>query len=74
MIGQFLALTLIENQPRRALADACPTCADPRRTPRGVVARQVLLPLAVRPSPISGPSENSNLDPWWVGLGGLAYV
>lgn len=74
MIRQSASVTLIENQSRRALADACPTLAGRAATPRGVVSRQVCLPLAVRPSPVLGPFENSNLGRLWVGSGGQAYV
>ena len=74
MIDENSAIALIENQLLRAGRAASPALAAARPTPRGGLRAPVCLPLAVRPSPISGPLENSNLGPWAKGSGGLAHV
>ena len=74
MIGEIAAIALIENQLPRPSRARLVARAAARATPRGVVLKPVLLPLAVRPSPISGPSENSNPVSRVMGSGGQANV
>ncbi len=74
MAGLFRAAQLIENQPFAARRATVRAVSAARATPRGVVRRDVLPPLAVRPSPISGQIENRILTGPVTGSGGRADV
>lgn len=88
MIAEFQPVALIENQPHPAAwmpiarlhavgdpaqAQTAAATRLARATPPGGHLAPVLLPLAVRPSPIWGLLENSNLGSHRVGSGGLHH-